>query len=74
MVNPFDIIGPINLGLFAMFTLVAAVRLYLTYMATPVGKPWLGDEKILVQVSLLALGVVEVVNGISLWVEHGYVC
>lgn len=66
-------IAPVNMGLFGLLALFAGARLQASYTASPAQKQFMPEEKIVVQFSLLAVGVVEMINSISLWVEKGLV-
>lgn len=73
----YSVIAPISLCLFAALTSLAAVRLYASYISAPkedkqaAGEEKKIDEKIIVQTALFCMGVVEIVNSISFWVERG---
>ena len=67
----YEIIGVISLGMFFSFAAVAAWKLYTTVKMTPNDEFEWSNEKFVVQVSLWLLGVVEVVNSVSLWLEDG---
>ena len=67
----YDVIAIVSLLLFGVFAAVASTRLYASYVAPPIETAKVGGEKRVVQLALFGLGIVEVVNSISLWVEGG---
>ena len=71
MTNSFLVIAAVNIICYTLLGTFSAMRFRATCMTAALEKHWLVAEKKIVQGALTLLGVVEVINGISLWIEDG---